>query len=123
MKIGPENPCLGCAVRLPNNQVVRAPCCWKLVALILSTRHYQAYFAGKPAVKVVRQNYDHWMGEEVVVSMAGPCVNLDTVTGACLIEADKPLSCRDLQPQIDPLCVRTPTNSHHSYYINLEDVG
>lgn len=122
MKMGPENPCFGCAVKFPDG-VVRAPCCWDLDELTVSYAKYQAYFADKPNVKIVKYIQHRWMGEEVVISMAGPCVNLNEQTGVCLIETDKPLACIDLYPHIDPLCVRTPTHPQHLLYIKPEDVG
>lgn len=99
-----DNPCFGCQSSVSER---RAPCCHDNM-LRLSVSEYNAHFKGKPNVIFIQYSDDQWMGEGVIIQNTGSCMNLDQQSGLCNIENNKPLSCRDMEPEEHPLCRKTP---------------
>lgn len=104
MTLNEGNPCFGC-VGAADGRIVRAPCCWNLDELNIPSNLEPSFING--GASVVRRVRDRWMGERTIVSFNGPCPQLDTDTGKCLIEPIKPQACRDMEVANDPKCVLT----------------
>ena len=106
---GSNNPCFNCKVRLPREER-RAPCCWN-IRMEVSPDEFEQHFKDKPNVNppnAPRISLATDNPSSIYVLIAGPCPNLNTSTGECLIEADKPYICRTVQPGEFKACAQAP---------------
>ena len=73
-------------------------------------------FADSPNVRFLGYGTDPRNPDiSLEVAIDGACPNLDEKTGQCLVQEEKPLTCRSLAPKTFHLCAKAPGGRFHKF--------